>query len=167
MEATEIDVVGGRSYLDMLVAEQVLSSDHIAQELLDAPGEAVESGVRVQLEQTQKIMEMLSADLSFAFMAGDRLIGFMNLRDDRTEEAFSSYEISLFASITAQVTTAVENSELVRKLKDRDRLSALGEMATGMAQKPKPSRCCEISSATFVAGRPGCRVSEPIERHHR
>ena len=80
-------------------------------------------------------METLSADLTFAFMAGDRLIGFMNLRDDRTEEAFSSYEISLFASITAQVTTAVENSELVRKLKDRDRLSALGEMATGMAHE--------------------------------
>ena len=88
MEATEIDVVGGRAYLDMLVAEQVLSSDQIAQELLDARGEAVESGVRVQLEQTQKIMEMLSADLSFAFMAEDRLIGFMNLRDDRTRKAF-------------------------------------------------------------------------------
>ena len=36
---------------------------------------------------------------------------------------------------STQITTAIENSELVRQLKERDRLSALGEMATGMAHE--------------------------------
>ena len=43
------------------------------------------------------------------------------MKDERTDEAFSSYEISLFARVTAQITTAIENSELVRQIKERDR----------------------------------------------
>ena len=77
----------------------------------------------------------MSAGLSFAFTSGERLVGFLNVKDDRSEEAFSTYEISLVSGITAQITRALENSELVREIKERDRLSSLGEMATGMAHE--------------------------------
>ena len=80
-------------------------------------------------------MIAMSASLSVAFISSGRLLGFLNLNDDRKEEAFSSYEINLLVALATQITQAIENSELVRKLKDRDRLYALGEMATGMAHE--------------------------------
>jgi two-component system, NtrC family, sensor histidine kinase HydH len=55
--------------------------------------------------------------------------------DGRTREAFSSNEIALIAGLTAQITTVVENSELVQRLKERDRLQVMGEMAAGMAHE--------------------------------
>ncbi|MEE2786107.1 MAG: ATP-binding protein [Myxococcota bacterium] len=131
----EVDVVGDRAFLDLLSRQKMLTLDQLKQERFDLEKDMPDVGRRAQLENAEGTMEAMSASLSFAFISGDRLLGFLNLNDDRQEEAFSSYEISLLVSLTTQITTAIENSELVRKLKDRDRLYALGEMATGMAHE--------------------------------
>ncbi|MEE2756146.1 MAG: ATP-binding protein [Myxococcota bacterium] len=135
LERHVVDVVRDRAFLDALSQEQVLILEQVDGELLDLGGETHDSPQRKRLSDIQTNMQELSAQLSFAFVSGKRLLGFLNLQDDRNAEAFSSYEIALFAGLSAQISTAIENSELVRQIKERDRLSALGEMATGMAHE--------------------------------
>ena len=87
------------------------------------------------------------------FARDKALLGFLNLKDERTDEAFFQLQISLFARVTAQITTAIENSELVRQIKERDRLSALGEMATGMAHEIRNPLGAIKSAAQLFAPR--------------
>ena len=135
LERDVVDVVRDRAFLDALREEQVLVYEQVDTELLDLGPESDDTPTQKRLRDIQANMNELSAQLTFAFRAGNRLLGFLNLKDDRNAEAFSTYEIALFAGLSTQITTAIENSELVRQLKERDRLSALGEMATGMAHE--------------------------------
>ncbi|MCA9538270.1 MAG: GAF domain-containing protein [Myxococcales bacterium] len=130
-----LDVVRGRAFLDALSRDKVLSIEQVERELLDLGEEAVDSPERARLQAIRRVMDRLTAGLSFAILANDRLLGFINVRDERTREAFSTYEIGLIAGLAAQVATVLESSEMVKRLNERDRLSAIGEMATGMAHE--------------------------------
>ena len=50
-------------------------------------------------------------------------------------EAFASDEIALLLEVADQAAVTVENSRLYEKMKERDRLAALGEMAAGLAHE--------------------------------
>ncbi|RLB45364.1 MAG: hypothetical protein DRJ42_30070, partial [Deltaproteobacteria bacterium] len=63
------------------------------------------------------------------------LYGILCVRDERLRDAFSPEEVQLLAGLAAQAAVAVENSRLYRRLKERDRLVALGEMAAGLAHE--------------------------------
>lgn len=65
------------------------------------------------------------------------LMGLLIVVDDRVRDAFSSDEIVLFESLALQVGVVLENSHQYRRLRDRDRLAALGQMAAGLAHEIK------------------------------
>jgi len=130
-----VDSIRGRAFLDVLHRERFLSLEHLNRELRDQDGTQGASPQQSHMEHLIDIMHSLSSSHSFAVTAGERLLGFLNVRDDRSPEAFSTYEIGLFAGLTNAMATVVENSELVHRVRERDRLSALGEMATGMAHE--------------------------------
>ncbi len=134
VEPQRIDVVTQRPFLEALRRERVLAREQLESELRDHSRDD-DSARRQTVQAVLETMDDLSADLSFAFLSGDRLLGFLNVQDDRLSEAFSSDEIRLVAGIAAQAATVVENSELFERLKERDRLSALGEMAAGLAHE--------------------------------
>lgn len=134
-DVERLDVVRGRALLDALRREKVLLLENVEQRLLDVGDDAEVSPERERLDEVRAQLEALHANLAFAFVSGDRLLGWLTVRDDRTREAFSSAEIGLIAGITAQCTSVVENSEIIERLKERDRLSVIGEMATGMAHE--------------------------------
>lgn len=132
VEADRVGVVAGRAFLDALREEKVLALETVERELLeldDAPAG------RERLTDVRDSMERMSAGLSVAFLSDDRLLGFLNVKDERLREAFSSAEIDQIAALTVQITAVIENTELFEKLKERDRLSYIGEMATGMAHE--------------------------------
>ncbi len=135
VDTERLDVVKGRALLDALRREKVLLQESVEQRLLDQGEAAERSPERTRLDDVRRQMTALHAGLAFAFVSGDRLLGFLTVKDERTREAFSSAEIGLIAGVTAQATAIIENSEIIERLQERDRLSVIGEMATGMAHE--------------------------------
>lgn len=129
-----LDVVRDRALLDALTRERFVVVEQVEREIVDLDA-ADESPERARLGAMRKTMDRIRAGVAFALLSEDRLVGVLGVRDDRTREAFSTFELGLFADLAAQMAIAVENSEIVQRLKERDRLSAVGEMATGMAHE--------------------------------
>jgi signal transduction histidine kinase len=70
-----------------------------------------------------------------AFLADGQVLGFLNLKDERLREAYSSEEIRMLMGVAAQASLTIENSRMFDRLRDRDRLAALGEMSAGLAHE--------------------------------
>lgn len=66
--------------------------------------------------------------------AGD-LLGLLVVRDDRMRDAFSPDEVQTLRGLARQAAVVVENSRLHARIRERDRLAALGEMAAGLAHE--------------------------------
>jgi signal transduction histidine kinase len=92
-------------------------------------------------DETKKLTDLkaalvqMHAGIAVPLMGADRVIGFLNLWDERVPEAYASDEIALVLEIGERIGTVVENSKLFEKMKERDRLAALGEMAAGLAHE--------------------------------
>ncbi len=80
-------------------------------------------------------MRSVSADVLLPFVAGERVLGFLALRDDRVPEPYSTEEIAMLMNVADTAVTVIENSQLARRLLERDRLAAIGEMAAGLAHE--------------------------------
>ncbi|HEX3773623.1 MAG TPA: ATP-binding protein [Polyangiaceae bacterium] len=65
------------------------------------------------------------------------LVAILLLVDDRVRDAFSPDEVSLLESLAVQVGVVIENSRQYRRMQERDRLAALGQMAAGLAHEVK------------------------------
>src|SRR5205085_4168567 len=71
----------------------------------------------------------------FPLVASQRVVGFLCVLDDRVPEAFASDELAAMLDIGEQAAITIENSRLYEKMKERDRLAALGEVTAGLAHE--------------------------------
>ncbi len=106
----------------------------------DAPGEGAseQSGLaeeRARLSETGAAMAAMRAGVAVPLLAGRRVVGFLCMLDDRVPEAFASDELAAMLEIGEQAAITIENSRLYERMKERDRLAALGEMAAGLAHE--------------------------------
>jgi signal transduction histidine kinase len=67
----------------------------------------------------------------------EELVGLLCVADDRVKDAFTPEEITLLETIAAQMGVALANSRIYDRMKERDRLAALGSMAAGLAHEVK------------------------------
>ena len=88
-----------------------------------------------RLNDVRQAMQQMKAGITVPLMGNDRVLGFLNLWDERVPEAFASDEIALILELADRVATVIENSKLYDKMRERDRLAALGEMAAGLAHE--------------------------------
>ena len=88
-----------------------------------------------RLKDAKGAMELMQAGLTAPLFGGDRVLGFFNLLDERVPEAFASDEIAAILELSELIARTLENSTLYDKLRERDRLAALGEMAAGLAHE--------------------------------
>ncbi len=142
-----LDVV--RKGQKAVLLENVERRLHELQRLLGKPGAAGRvARVAIAPEERPKLVEeqnrlgdlrsalaAMKSGICIPLLGGDRVIGFLNLWDERVPEAYSSDEIALMLEIADQIATVVENSKLFERMKERDRLAALGEMAAGLAHE--------------------------------
>ncbi len=89
----------------------------------------------VRLSEIGAALAAMRAGVCIPLLGGDRVLGFLNLHDDRVQEAFASDEIAEMLEVADQVAVTVENTRLYERMKERDRLAALGEMAAGLAHE--------------------------------
>ncbi|MBN1209116.1 MAG: GAF domain-containing protein [Myxococcaceae bacterium] len=88
-----------------------------------------------RLQDTRAALVQMQSGICVPLVGNDRVIGFLNLWDERVPEAYASDEIALILSVAERVATVLENSKLYEKIRERDRLAALGEMAAGLAHE--------------------------------
>ncbi len=64
--------------------------------------------------------------VALGFNGEDQLLGALVLRDERLREAYSSDEIELFRGVATTIGVTLQNSQVYERMKERDRLAALG-----------------------------------------
>jgi len=89
-------------------------------------------------------MDQLEAMLSIPLMTKNRLIGIFNLGAKKSEDAFTDEDMGLLSTIANQAATALENArlyserrEMEKALHQRDKMAALGTLASGIAHEIK------------------------------
>src|SRR4051794_33232914 len=99
------------------------------------PQSAALAEERTRLSELGAAMAAMRAGVAIPLMAGQGVVGFLCLLDDRGPEAFASDELQAMLQVAEQAAITIENSRLYEKMKERDRLAALGEMAAGLAHE--------------------------------
>jgi signal transduction histidine kinase len=105
-------------------------------ELKARPGEGKRGRDEVRrLADIRQALVLMKSGICVPLLANDRVIGFLNLWDERVPEAYASDEIALILEVAEGLSIVIENSRLYDRMLERDRLAALGEMAAGLAHE--------------------------------
>ncbi|HET9627069.1 MAG TPA: ATP-binding protein [Kofleriaceae bacterium] len=86
---------------------------------------------------------------------GPWLLGLFCVRDDRTENAFDSDDLDAFRQLASGAARVIESSQAYERVKERDRLAALGEMAAGLAHEIRnPLGAIKGAAQLIITDRP-------------
>jgi two-component system sensor histidine kinase HydH len=87
------------------------------------------------LDSILTLMDDLKSDAVVPVKEQDMIYGFIGVRDERLRDAFSADDLQLLRSLGSHVAVAIENTRLYERIKERDRLAAIGEMSAGLAHE--------------------------------
>ncbi len=130
-----IDAAARRPFFERINASRgaVVSMEQLERE--HAARGAVPETEAETVDAIARTLDEMNAALCVPIMAEDQVIGLLALKDERVREAYATDEIDLFRGVAAQMAITVQNSKLYERMKERDRLAALGEMAAGLAHE--------------------------------
>lgn len=130
-----IDAAARRPFFERINALRgaVVSMEQLEREHA-ARGAAPETETET-IDAIARTLDEMNAALCIPIMAEDQVIGLLGLKDERVREAYATDEIDLFRGVAAQMAITIQNSKLYERMKERDRLAALGEMAAGLAHE--------------------------------
>ena len=124
-----IEALASRPLLDRLQQVPSLSLEEIAREAkeLDMP-----------LLTAASTLGTLKSSIILAVRGDEeQLLGLVCIADDRVKDAFTPEEVALLETVAVQIGVAIANSRVYTRMKERDRLAALGAMAAGLAHEVK------------------------------
>ncbi len=135
---------------------------------LQSQGAAAQGLLQRELEDRQELREtreaegltavLLSLDQLDASVVvplsgeGGELLGLLGVHDDRVRDAFLGDEVQLLRGLAGQCAVVVENSVAHTRIRERDRLAALGEMAAGLAHEIRNPLGGIKGAAQFLEG---------------
>jgi len=136
-----LDANAERALLDRVRAGY-FDKDQIDSELLELDvGDPAVEAKRTALTALKNRADELKAGLVFPLQGsadtemGPWLLGLFCVRDDRTDSAYDPDDIELFRQVAIAAARVIESSQAYERVKERDRLAALGEMAAGLAHE--------------------------------
>ena len=124
-----VEAIGARALLDRLEKQPSLSLEEIAREASDADRVVLSAAATLGALQTAVVLAVRGDD--------EPIVGLLFLADDRVRDAFTPEEVVLLESVAAQTGVVIANTRLYSRMKERDRLAALGSMAAGLAHEVK------------------------------
>jgi signal transduction histidine kinase len=128
-----LDAVAYRVFLERLRRAGVVSIEGLEREIMAL--RHVQNDEREALALMLRALEQLNGSVVLAIIGEEQLLGMLVLRDERLREAYSSEEIELFRGVSASIGVTLQNSQIYERMKERDRLAALGQMAAGLAHE--------------------------------
>src|SRR5580698_2467959 len=151
-----IEALGVRPLLDRLDRQPALSLEEIAREAnsWDAAVRAAASSLGA-LERAVVLSIRGEEEGS---------VGIVFLVDDRVRDAFTPEEVALLEGVATQMGVVVTNTRLYSRLKERDRLAALGSMAAGLAHEVKNPLGAIKGAAQLLEEGGGGVPDEPASR---
>src|SRR5262249_25501447 len=159
-----MDVATRRPFCDRLRSSPVLI-EQLERELREIEAATAESAPNKEVETLDAIartLDELKASAAVPILGGggdDIVLGVLGLRDERMRDAFGLDDLDLFRALAAQAAITIENSRVYERMKERDRLAALGEMAAGLAHETRNPRGAIRGAARLLAGGAG----EPVK----
>jgi signal transduction histidine kinase len=131
--ADRVDVVQRRVFFERLTSTRLpISVEQLEREHAERSAREMETET---LDAIARALQEMNAALCIPLVAEEQVLGVLNLKDERLREAYASDEVDLFRGVAAQMAIIVQNTKLYDRMKERDRLAALGEMAAGLAHE--------------------------------
>ena len=87
------------------------------------------------VESVLGTMQAMQAELCVPLQIGTTVVGLWGLRRRPGASGFSMTELVALQDIADQLAVAVDNTRAFERMKERDRLAALGEMSAGLAHE--------------------------------
>ena len=100
-----------------------------------APADSEPSQDSKQAHEILASLKALGAGISIPLVGQDEVLGLWCLHDEAGLESYSAEEIALLVAIGEQAAINIENSRIFERIRERDRLAVLGEMAAGLAHE--------------------------------
>ena len=88
-----------------------------------------------ELRPFSHALEDMNCQVSIPLVSQSRVIGFLNLKSEGSLESFSRDEIDLLIRVADQLALSLERVKIYEKIREKERLIALGEMAAGLAHE--------------------------------
>ncbi len=124
-----IEALAARPLLDRLAQAPSLSLEEMAREAKEQDVPVLTAATTFGTMKSSVLLALRGDD--------DQLLGIVCVQDDRVRDAFTPEEIALLETVAAQIGVALSNSRVYSRMKERDRLAALGAMAAGLAHEVK------------------------------
>ncbi|MSP25605.1 MAG: sensor histidine kinase [Myxococcales bacterium] len=133
---SRIDVAAASALLEQLYHAPVVL-EQLARDLREGRPEPRR---HVASEAVLAAAEVLATLRHFAVVFGVRgeegeLVGLLVVGDERIGDAFSPEDVALFEQLAAQIGVVLVSSRIYVKMRARDRLAVLGQMAAGIAHE--------------------------------
>ena len=91
--------------------------------------------------------------------------GLLVIADDRVRDAYSYEDLTLLATLAAQVGVVIQNSLVYQRMQERDRLAAIGQMAARLAHEVKnPLGAIKGAAQLLAEPSPGVADIDPSSR---
>ena len=137
-----LEASSARALLSAIASgERAVLLENVERRLLELTADAMPAELARGQDEAKRLgdvraamIQMCSA-ITFPLIGEDRVLGFWNLWDERVPEAYSSDEIAAMLEVAERSAVVIENSQLIERIRERDRLAALGEMAAGLAHE--------------------------------
>jgi two-component system, NtrC family, sensor histidine kinase HydH len=127
-----VESLSARPLLDRLDSQASLSLEEVARDANKS--DSSDSAVRAAAEA----LGTLQSAIVLAIRGEQEgTVGLIFAADDRVRDAFTPEEVALLETIASQIGVVVTNSRIYSRMKERDRLAALGSMAAGLAHEVK------------------------------
>jgi len=127
-----VEVATATALLERL-REAPVVMEELSREAKDAGQESVAGGV---VNAAEVLGPLRRNGVVFGIFAEDgEQLALLVVADDRYDDAFAPEDLGGLEALAGQLGVVIENSRVYDKLKERDRLAVLGQMAAGLAHE--------------------------------
>ena len=130
-----VDAAARRPFVERLTSVKGGATLSFEQLEREQAGRQPDDPQNETVDAIARALDEVHAGVCIPILADEQLVGLLCLKDERLREAYATDEIDLFRSLAAQLGITVQNSKMYERMKERDRLAALGEMAAGLAHE--------------------------------